>query len=661
MNANEPLHAETIEPNAAAAQSRGASGPEFHRKLLSGGNFFTVDPVFLDAGTVEPYERKRNDPLYRPLRIYTLDPAASRLEGSVTTVNVPFEELKPGPKGKILEIVDLDETTGTPHAPINLDDPRVLIRNGRDPSLSDPLFHQQMVYAVCTSTYNLFRVALGRDPSWGFRARPDNFPPKLRIRPHAFKQANAYYDPHSGELKFGYFDAAERVEGRNLPCGRVFTALSHDVVAHEMTHAILDGLRMRFRLPTNPDVLAFHEGFADLVAIFLHFSYREVVKAAIERSDGQLESDNLMLSIATQFGHTTGSRGPLRSGIDTAQWGNDGKKQDVKRYDGTTGEPHELGSVLVTAIFDAFATVLRRKIKPYRRLARQDAQTPPSSELAEFIAEQATKLATQFLSICIRGIDYCPPIDLHFGEYLRALITADYDLVPDDPFAYREAFIDAFARRNIYPEDVTNLSEDALLWQGPTRPLEPIAALHFAELRFSGDPGRAVGEAELRRQAEAFGAYVMRPGYAQEFGCALPGDPALRGDKVEPAIVSSIRSLRRIGPDKEVTFELVAEIIQRRWFTSQDGRQSEFLGGSTTVIGPDGKVRYVIRKSITDAKRAELQARHLSSGMGDTYWEEREGRRYLPRTALSALHRLEGGREMTAYAGRLQLGGQRRT
>ena len=157
--------------------------------------------------------------------------------------------------------------------PVDLDDPRVLIRNGREPSLTDPMFHQQMVYAVCTSIYNVFREALGRDPSWGFAARPGEERPVLRIRPHAFNGQNAFYDPRPGELNFGFFDA-ETAEGRNLPHGRVFTCLSHDIVAHEMTHALLDGMRARFRLTTNPDVLAFHEGFADLVAIFLHFSYQ---------------------------------------------------------------------------------------------------------------------------------------------------------------------------------------------------------------------------------------------------------------------------------------------------------------------------------------------------------------------------------------------------
>lgn len=177
---------------------------------------------------------------------------------------------------------------------------------------------------------------------------------------------------------------------------------------------------------------------------------------------------------------------------------------------------------------------------------------------------------------------------MRLGEYLCALITADFDLVPEDPFAYREALREAFARRGVYPDDVENLSEDALLWRAPQREIEPIGDLHFAKLQFAGDPGRAADELELRRQAEAIGAYAMRPDYAELFGCALPGDAALDGDRVEPARVCSVRSLRRIRPDRQIAFELVVEIIQRRWLADPDGRQSEFYGGSTAIVVQTG-------------------------------------------------------------------------
>ena len=42
--------------------------------------------------------------------------------------------------------------------------------------------------------------------------------------------------------------------------------------------------------PTNVDVPAFHEGFSDLVALFLHFSYADVVEQAIRESRGELRA-----------------------------------------------------------------------------------------------------------------------------------------------------------------------------------------------------------------------------------------------------------------------------------------------------------------------------------------------------------------------------------
>ena len=67
--------------------------------------------------------------------------------------------------------------------------------------------------------------------------------------------------------------------------------------------------------------------------------------------------------------------------------------------------------------------------------------------------------------MCIRALDYCPPVDINFGDYLRALITADIDLVPDDDLGYRIALIDAFKRRGIYPRDIRTLSEESLCWK----------------------------------------------------------------------------------------------------------------------------------------------------------------------------------------------------
>jgi hypothetical protein len=89
-------------------------------------------------------------------------------------------------------------------------------------------------------------------------------------------------------------------------------------------------------------------------------------------------------------------------------------------------------------------------------------------DLVNRLASEAAKSARHVLGMCIRALDYCPPVDLSFGEYLRAVVTADVDLVPDDDLTYRIAFIEAFRRRGIYPRNVRSLSVDSLRWQQVT-------------------------------------------------------------------------------------------------------------------------------------------------------------------------------------------------
>src|SRR5262249_57896339 len=114
-------------------------------------------------------------------------------------------------------------------------------------------------------------------------------------------------------------------------------------------------------------------------------------------------------------------------------------------------EAHDLGAVLVAAVFDAFLQIYKRRTDDLLRLATAGTGILPkgeiSAELIERLAREASKVAGQFLNICIRALDYCPPVDLTFGEYLRALITADADLVRNDKHGYRTAFIEAFRNR----------------------------------------------------------------------------------------------------------------------------------------------------------------------------------------------------------------------
>src|SRR6516165_5656364 len=239
-------------------------------------------------------------PLSRRLRVYAYDPSlAQRLKTiAIQEIIIPVRwefdrqvgKLPPGPVGEYIEVVDVDPASGVVYPPVDLDNPAPLAQDGLPPSEGNPQFHQQMVYTVAMATIERFEQALGRVALWAPsqvtpRDNPEGqwkheFVRRLRIYPHALRDQNAYYSPDKKAILFGYFPVRTN-DARNTPGTTVFACLSHDVIAHEVTHALLDGVHPRFNEQSNPDVPAFHEAFADIVALFQRFSYTGVVRDEI--------------------------------------------------------------------------------------------------------------------------------------------------------------------------------------------------------------------------------------------------------------------------------------------------------------------------------------------------------------------------------------------
>src|SRR5688572_6367844 len=148
-------------------------------------------------------------PVYRYLRGYSLDPGFStRLDtAGINEVlyRIPFEPVGPGPAGEYLEVMDFDPATGCWYEPLDLRAEEVASQHGLAPSEGNPQFHQQLVYAVAMKTIRHFERALGRKIVWyprvdwsddaGGRRVRRRYVRRLRIYPHALRDANAYYDP----------------------------------------------------------------------------------------------------------------------------------------------------------------------------------------------------------------------------------------------------------------------------------------------------------------------------------------------------------------------------------------------------------------------------------------------------------------------------------
>lgn len=603
-------------------------------------------------------------PSKRPLKIYASDPMAGRTFGNRARIEIDNELLAPGPSGARLEVVDYDGATGVYYEPVDLDHPNILMQGGLDPAESDPRFHQQMVYAVAMRTLENFDRALGRTIHLGRKGRL-----KLRLYPHAFYGANAFYDRAKNAIFFGYFRADERDPGPgNLPRQTVFTCLSHDIIAHELTHAVVDRLRRYFLEPSNVDVLAFHEGFADIVALFQHFSFQDILRDQIQRNRTDLRERSVLVDLARQFGYASGGGQALRSALD---------KPDRRLYE-TLAEPHQRGSILVAAVFDAFFNVYQRRIRDLIRIATGGSGDLPKGDLhpdlVNRVAAEASRTAQQILTMCIRAFDYLPPVDITYGDYLRALVTADFELAPEDEFGQRAAMIEAFRLRGIFPDGVASLAEESLLWEPPHKGLDPLPASAGAMLPelmntarlFSRDAVRDRAQSDrkldlwiqdrLPTHDEAEDAPIdvsrnMAPElqrYAQKHAAAL------HLSKRHTIAVHGFHPVFRVSPNGRLLIELVVQFVQSDRSSRPELGGLTMRGGTTVIASADGRIRYMICKPLPDdslpaAARAGAQARmerqrsyiaaaDVTDPMTPYYTDAQFARRMRLRASLARLH-----------------------
>lgn len=613
-------------------------------------------------------------PPFRKLRVFAFDPSLSTKFDTaginVVTLKIPWEKnLKPGPTGEYLQVVDFDDA-GQPLPGVDLNDICILHESGLPPSQANRHFHQQMAYAVVMSTIKHFEDALGRPVQWSPRRKKidgietEEFVRRLSIFANVSEEANAWYDPVTKGLYFGYL--RPDTEAGQIPDGVVRTCLSHDIVVHETTHAIIDGMHRRFLEPSNPDVLAFHEAFSDIVALFQHFTYVEVLAHQIAQARGRLEASHLLLGLAKQLGDTLRpGQGALRNALGeydekTGQW------RKPNRVDWkTTVEPHVRGGVLVGAVFDAFLTIYQARTRDLVRLATGGRGVLPDGDLhpdlVNRMADEAGKASGHVLQICIRALDYLPPVDVTFGEFLRALITADQDAVPDDDRHYRLAFIDAFQQRGIFPSGIESLAEDSLRWQSPR------AILNQASSRILSRTAQHEIATELQRWRRTSGRSDLYSwgkklriklhecftelrndrknrlrdpngvNEASEFelltGLALsrsaPRSIHRDADDYPLFEVHAASPARRVGPDGDLRTDLIVSVTQRRqaFFSSEKQAQADagrlgpraagdfwFRGGCTIIIDlDDAQPRLIIRKDILSPSRLERQ-RQVGTG-----------------------------------------------
>jgi len=614
-------------------------------------------------------------PPFRMLRGYTIDPGFStRLDTmgvNESVYKIKWEELSPGPIGEYIEVIDYDPVNYCFYEPVDLDSKDILSQQGLNPSEGSPKFHQQFVYAVIMQTIENFEKALGRKIIWrlnkvwknGKPVREEEYVQKLRVYPHAMLNANAFYTPEKVALLFGYFQAAGKIQGSNFPGGAVFSCLSPDIVAHETTHAILDSIMPRYLENTNPDVPAFHEAFADVVALLQRFSNTKLLEHQIEQTRGKLDDYNVMGELATQFGLAmeTG-RGALRGAIGA--YDKNGKwrkiKPDPTKYQ-KVYEAHNRGAILVATIFDAFMRLYDFRVQDLLRIATQGSGILPKGsihpDLVKRLAKEASEIAAHLLWVCIRALDYCPPFDITFGDYLRALITADTDICADENNGYRVALIEAFRAWGIFPEKVTTFSIYSLCWSPPNLSAKEQDAVNMMAAFIKDDvrtltrltDRKEIANAYSRVQAklqtvlvspervnpEGWKKHKLTNGiwdrFLKEIG-VIKGKHELTlvgedGEKftlqMDPKLeVHSIRPAFRVGRENSILEQVIITLTQTHTVKSGKYKNIKFRGGCTMVLSILNDIltlNYIVYRKFDSANRLTRQANYqLGANAADT-------------------------------------------
>ncbi len=270
-------------------------------------------------------------------------------------------------------------------------------------ALQAPAFICESVFGTVHETIRMFEEPdiLGRRVAWAFPG------PQLLVVPRAGEWENAFYERDSRSLQFFYFP--HRVTGQH-----VYTALSEDIVAHETTHAILDGIDPDLYNALSTESLAIHEAVADLGALAVSLRSRVLQRRFLDTTGGDPSKWVAFAGLAAQFAEGTGRTTRFLRDLSN----------DLRMSDVDATEPHELSQVLSGALHALWRELFRGLKQRLRRKEPALDERSAASKVVWLAREIYERMA-------FRALDCLPPGESTFADYARAILAADQSGVPE--------------------------------------------------------------------------------------------------------------------------------------------------------------------------------------------------------------------------------------
>ena len=241
-----------------------------------------------------------------------------------------------------------------------------------------------------------------------------------------------------------------------------FTGASTDAVAHEVGHAILDAERPDLWDSLLAEVTAFHEGFADCIALLVALLDRKVVDALFNGAPNPkhvLNAGNLAgqvaESVASAFLSSFGAHHPNsrpRQLKNQLQWAIPTTLPANPTPANLSREPHSFGRVFTGCIYDTIDNIYQSRPRHTKRALKHAATT-----------------AGTLLAAAVKSA----PEDIRFYRAVgRAMILADEN---QNGGANHVAIRDAFAAHGIALGSTVMLAPTMAL-EGPPPPVRGVAS-----------------------------------------------------------------------------------------------------------------------------------------------------------------------------------------
>jgi hypothetical protein len=211
------------------------------------------------------------------------------------------------------------------------------------------------------------------------------------------------------------------------------------------------------------------------------------------------------------------------------------------------------------------------------------------------VIEDGAEAADTLLTMVIRALDYLPPVDLEFNEFLSALLTADREMRPNDTkYDFRRVLRDRCRRYGIDPAAGT---DNDGCWQPPPQGLDD-SRTHFESLQRSPEE-------------------VFRFIWDNRIALGLDADAYTNVPYVRPVV--------RVGPDGFILRETVAEYTQLLELEPAELRrmgirvpkgmpndqQVKIYGGGTLIFDERGKLKFHVHNALGDAEWQSNRLQYL--------------------------------------------------